>query len=72
MANTKIEKDQTDVSRRQFLRGASLGAGAAGAVAVMTAAGASPAEARPADDDGKTLYRATEHVRHYYAAARRF
>ncbi len=66
MARKSDEKTAT--SRRGFFRGALLGAGAAGALAVVgRAAGAA---APDADAKTKTGYRETEHVKKVYALAR--
>lgn len=61
---------QPDVRRRRFLL--AFGAGAAGAVAVApafatTIAAVTPAEAKP----NVRGYRETDHIRTYYATARR-
>jgi hypothetical protein len=67
----KREKGHTTIGRRDFLRAATLGAGAAG-VAAITVGGA-PVQAAVPDSakqpDGG--YRETEHVKRYYELARR-
>lgn len=56
------------VDRRSFLRGAGIGAGAAGMAALVTS---KTAEAAPADTGNKASgYRETEHVRRVYDLAR--
>jgi hypothetical protein len=68
------DKNNKGLSRRGFLRGAGMGAGAAGVAAVATAAGAggSPVRAETAGEDGRKSvgYRETEHVRQVYELSR--
>lgn len=56
--------------RRDFLKLAGLGAGAAGAAAVGLAGPKSEAAAGPADARAAAGYRESEHVKKYYALAR--
>jgi hypothetical protein len=59
------------ISRRAFLRGAAVGAGAAGVAATALGA-ATPAHAKTDDTAGRQEagYRETEHVRRVYALSR--
>jgi hypothetical protein len=64
----KKNKDQSQgESRRSFFRAIGLGAGAAGALAVL-GEDAKAAEAVP--QDGAAGYRETDHVKRVYALAR--
>jgi nitrous oxide reductase len=59
------------ISRRAFLRGSAVGAGAAGVAATALGA-AAPAHAKTHDTAGRQEagYRETEHVRRVYALSR--
>ena len=67
----KDDKSKKGISRRGFLRGAGMGAGAAGVAAVAVASGPS-VHAETADGDGRKSvgYRETEHVRRVYELSR--
>ena len=66
-----MERQPSDITRRNFLTLAGVGAGAAGAAVGLSAsmAEAAPA-ATPKAADTETHYRETEHVKRYYALAR--
>jgi hypothetical protein len=68
------DKSKRGISRRGFLRGAGMGAGAAGVVAVATVAGAGgssvSAETAGGDKRRSVGYRETEHVRQVYELSR--
>ncbi len=61
-------EDKTTTSRRGFFRGAVLGAGAAGALAIVGRA--TGAEATDPAAKKNAGYRETEHVKKVYALAR--
>lgn len=65
------DKNKRRISRRGFLRGAGMGAGAAG-VAAVAPAGTSPVRAETAASDSRKSvgYRETEHVRRVYELSR--
>lgn len=65
------QKNKKGISRRGFLRGAGMGAGAAG-VAAVAPAGTSPVRAETAASDSRKSvgYRETEHVRRVYELSR--
>ena len=65
------DKNNRRISRRGFLRGAGMGAGAAGVAAVAVASGSSVrAETAGADGRKSVGYRETEHVRRVYELSR--
>jgi hypothetical protein len=64
------KKEAAEMSRRDFFRGAGLGAGALGAAAVGISASRVQAAA-PAEGATKGAgYRETDHVKKYYETAR--
>ncbi len=65
------DKNKKRISRRGFLRGAGMGAGAAG-VAAVALTGTSPVRAESAGGDRRKSagYRETEHVRRVYELSR--
>jgi hypothetical protein len=65
------DKNKRRISRRGFLRGAGMGAGAAG-VAAVALTGTSPVRAETAASDSRKSvgYRETEHVRRVYELSR--
>lgn len=64
-------KKTEGIGRRDFLRRAGIGAGAAGVAAVT--ATIAPGQAEAATEPSRQAeYRETEHVKRYYATASRF
>ena len=67
----KDEKEKKRISRRGFLRGAGMGAGAAGVAAVaMTGTSSVRAESAGSDRRKSAGYSETEHVRRVYELSR--
>lgn len=64
------EAKKTALARRDFFKVAGLGAGAAGAAAVVMRTTGAAAEHRPDDRASKSGYRETEHVKKFYDLAR--
>lgn len=66
-----MEREPSDITRRNFLTLAGVGAGAAGAAVGLAASTAKAAPATEPGPDGTEIgYRETEHVKRYYALAR--
>lgn len=66
-----MERQPSDITRRNFLTLAGIGAGVAGAAAGLAASTAEAAPtAQPKAEDTETRYRETEHIKRYYALAR--
>lgn len=66
MSAKRTGQEKLDPARRNFLR-----AGLVGAAAAATAAGLAPARAAESDaDKKKARYKATDHVKKYYATNR--
>ena len=64
------EAKKTALARRDFFKVAGLGAGAAGAAAVVMRTTGAVAEQRPDGRSSKAGYRETEHVKKFYQLAR--
>ncbi len=64
------EAKKTTLARRDFFRMAGLGAGAAGAAAVVMKATGAAAGERATDRPSKSGYRVTDHVKKFYDLAR--
>ncbi len=64
------EAKKTALARRDFFKVAGLGAGAAGAAAVVMRTTGAVAEQRPDGRSSKAGYRETEHVKKFYELAR--
>jgi hypothetical protein len=64
------EAKKTALARRDFFKVAGLGAGAAGAAAVVMRATGAVAEQRRDDPASKSGYQETEHVKKFYQLAR--
>jgi len=65
------DKNKKRISRRGFLRGAGMGAGATGVAAVAVASGSSVRAETAGSDERKSVgYRETEHVRRVYELSR--
>ncbi len=64
------EAKKTALARRDFFKVAGLGAGAAGAAAVVMRTTGAVAEQRPDDRASKSGYQETEHVKKFNDLAR--
>ncbi|MBT3238658.1 MAG: twin-arginine translocation signal domain-containing protein [Rhodospirillaceae bacterium] len=66
----KQKKDESGIDRRSFLGAVGLGAGAAGAAAVIASSGTAEAADTGATDDKSVGYHETDHVRRAYQVAK--
>ncbi|MHA1598482.1 MAG: twin-arginine translocation signal domain-containing protein [Alphaproteobacteria bacterium] len=69
MSNT-AKKDQNGIDRRRFISAVGLGAGAAGAAAVMASSGGAEAASLESGEAKSTGYHETDHVRRAYEVAK--